>query len=130
MIALGVMLRELGHRSNTEKVRASIGKVIRKLTIADDCLSFRFDDDTSLHPRDMGQSCCESRYMTCEDDLSRFIGGRLLDLTLSDAPTQDGDLDSQHDIQFLHVATSNGTFSVSNHNEHNGYYGGFSLEAS
>lgn len=35
-----------------------------------------------------------------------------------------------HEVQFLHVKTSKGSFAVSNHNEHNGYYGGFNVEAS
>jgi len=28
-------------------------------------------------------------------------------------------------VQFLTIITDNGTFTVSNHNIHNGYYGGF-----
>jgi hypothetical protein len=30
-----------------------------------------------------------------------------------------------HDIAFLLVQTSDGVFTMVNHNEHNGYYGGF-----
>ena len=33
-----------------------------------------------------------------------------------------------HEVQFLEVKTSKGSFTMSSHNEHNGYYGGFSIE--
>jgi hypothetical protein len=34
-----------------------------------------------------------------------------------------------HETQFLIVDTTKGSFTIVNHNEHNGYYGGFGLVA-
>ena len=39
--------------------------------------------------------------------------------------SDDGNNDEIHEIQFLDVKTSKGVFQISNHNVHNGYYGGF-----
>nr|WP_152613166.1 hypothetical protein [Inquilinus limosus] len=65
--------------------------------------------------------------MTCDDDLKPIIGATLLGWEIRDV-TYDGDDYDVHEIQFLVVNTSQGSFTVANHNEHNGYYGGFSIE--
>jgi hypothetical protein len=55
-------------------------------------------------------------------------GATLLDLELKSA----GDIDNEwdvHEIQFLDVKTSEGVFTMVNHNMHNGYYGGFYVQA-
>lgn len=76
---------------------------------------------------DGGQSCCESRYMTADDeDLSYYSGAKLLGFLVEDAPAVEGEYDV-HEVQFLHVKTSKGSFTLASHNEHNGYYGGISL---
>ncbi|MDC6673798.1 hypothetical protein OEZ80_25875, partial [Leclercia adecarboxylata] len=75
--------------------------------------------------RDDGQSCCESRYMSTDDDLSSFVGATFLGCEIEDGPHEADDPD--HETQFLIVSTSLGKFTVVNHNEHNGYYGGFSI---
>ena len=38
-------------------------------------------------------------------------------------------MDDVHEIQFLDVKTDKGIFQMANNNEHNGYYGGFLIEA-
>ena len=35
-----------------------------------------------------------------------------------------------HEVQFLEIKTSKGIFTMSTHNEHNGYYGGFAIVVS
>jgi hypothetical protein len=101
-------------------------KVIESILLEDDQLSFGFTDDTILSLADQGQSCCELRYMRTDDNLEYYFGAELLDIHIVDAADAPGDPD--HEIQFLVVVTSKGTFSCSNHNEHNGYYGGFSVQ--
>ena len=72
---------------------------------------------------DDGQSCCENRYMVCDDpiDYCWHCVRELRHQRWSESPSEYGD----HQCQFLTVETFLGSFTVANHNEHNGYYGGF-----
>lgn len=90
--------------------------------------------------RDGGQSCCEARWMTCEDNLMDIQGALLKDIRLSAAGPEwelverarkriTGDTsDDHHDIQFVDILTSKGPVQLVTHNNHNGYYGGFSIQ--
>src|SRR3989344_8699728 len=130
-LGLGVMIKTLfgGDTNAAGAVKQTLGKTITALELVDNNLVFTFEDNSKLKLWDGGQSCSESRYMRTDDNLSDYVGGQLLDMELRDAPSQaDGD-DDAHDVQFLVVKTSNGQFVMSNHNEHNGYYGGFYIEA-
>jgi len=91
-------------------------------------LVFSFTDGTRLHVSDDGQSCCENRYMTTDDNLSYYSGAQFLGLEVVDGGRIDSDYDC-HDTQFLIVGTSKGSFTCVTHNEHNGYYGGFWIQA-
>jgi hypothetical protein len=119
----------LGH-NGADHVTAAIGKTLAsvKLDKEHNRLELRFDDGTGVSLRDDGHRCCESRYMTCDDDLSDYAGAALNDVTVRDAPGA-GDEDKVHEVQFLAVLTSKGEFTLANHNEHNGYYSGFSIAA-
>lgn len=91
-------------------------------------LEFAFDDETALRVWDAGQSCCESRFMTTEDDLGLYAGADLLSIEVRDV--QENDLHGEvQEIAFLVVKTSKGEFTVKTYNEHNGYYGGFVIQA-
>lgn len=109
--------------------KQSLGKTITALVLMDDILVFAFGDNTGLELWDNGQSCCEDRYMRTDDNLVDYIGSQLLDIELRDAPEQEDGNDEIHEVQFLAVKTSKGEFVISNHNEHNGYYGGFEITA-
>jgi hypothetical protein len=89
-----------------------------------------FEDGRWLSIADEGQSCCESRYMTCDDDLSGHEGGQLISIN-TDAPGHGPEVGEDdygcHDTRFVKVQTTKGSFTICTHNEHNGYYGGFSL---
>lgn len=128
MKGMGVMINELfGDDRGSQLFSASVGKRIEKLSLKDDALEFIFSDGMGIAIFDDGQSCCENRYMTTDDDLSRFIGAELVSAETSSAPNieyEDGD----HEVQFLKVTTSFGVFTMESHNEHNGYYGGFSID--
>jgi hypothetical protein len=105
-------------------------------------LAIEFNEGRTLVIADNGQSCCESRYMTCDDDLSGHEGGSLLyvemdaaappskaDVVVEPEPAEDDwDSDNCHETMFVKVQTTKGSFTLCTHNEHNGYYGGFSLE--
>ena len=130
-LGLGVMIRYLaGNAETVNAVKQSLGKEISSVRVEDNVLKFDFADGTKLSVWDGGQSCCEHRYMTSEksDDLNYYAGSKLTNLeTVSADPVsvEYGD----HEIQFLNVTTDKGVFQVATHNEHNGYYGGFSIEA-
>jgi hypothetical protein len=97
--------------------------------VVDNDLTLSFSDGSKLRLFDDGQSCCESRYMRTDDDLSKFEGAKLLGFELADAPSIKDNEYEDHDVQFLNTKTSLGVFTCSNHVEHNGYYGGFSITA-
>lgn len=129
MLGIGVMLA--GMSDNTESVyafKSSLGKEIYDISLQgeNDLLVIRFVDHSMLEIRDVGQSCCESRYMTIDDNLAEFKGSKLVGAEIADADSiEDGG--EVHDVQFLKLATDRGIITVSNHNEHNGYYGGFAI---
>lgn len=110
-------------------VDAAAGKTIASVSLgSDDALHFVFADGVKLKMWDDGQSCCERRYMTTVDDLSFFVGAKLLGVEIKEAPPVDDGYE-EHEVQFLEVQTSIGVFTMASHNEHNGYYGGFCVKA-
>lgn len=90
-----------------------------------------FDDKTSLSLFDYGQYCCEHRYMHTDDDLKSFNGARVSRIYIVEVQAKknvgEDDCDNYDDIQFLKIETSEGDITITSHNEHNGYYGGFDI---
>lgn len=129
---IGVMLGMLG--GNAESVAAikdSLGKQIAALAMTDKAIRITFADGSVLRLADEGQSCCEHRYMRTDDKLDDFIGATLTDASLVDAPTQRNDDEYDvREVQFLRLTTDKGVLVLSNHNDHNGYYGGFWIQGS
>ncbi len=107
----------------------SIGRTIKDLGIIDNYLFFMFDDNSGMHLSDSEQNCCEERYMHTDDDLQYFTGAILQGAEVRLGPEEDG-CGIYKESQFLSISTSKGQFTVVNYNIHNGYYGGFSIEAS
>ncbi len=125
----GVQIEFLkGNEDSVKAWKAAEGKVIAKLGIVDDNLQFVMEDGTKLVLRDDGQSCCEHRYMVCDDALAPFVGAKLLKAEVRAADDKHDEY-GEHEVAFLIVKTSAGDFTVANHNEHNGYYGGFAIRA-
>jgi len=132
-LGLGVMIRMLGgnYAKSVAAHNGALGKKIQKVEFGGDQLLIRFTDKTAITFEDKKQSCCEHRYMTNEGDtyewahLATFDGAEI-----KQAPSQDDPNGEAHDVQFLEIKTSKGVITISSHNEHNGYYGGFSIEVS
>ena len=114
-----------GNGNGYEHVEAAKGKTIAAVLLADDTIHVEFDDHTKLRIADDGQSCCESRYITCDDELTDLVGQKLVDVTLSDGPSSEGEYGDEHDTAFLRIVTDGGEATFTTHVEHNGYYGGF-----
>ena len=103
------------------------GMVIRDAQVDEDSITLKFDFG-QLTLRDNGQCCCENRYMSTDDDVRQLIGSRFMCYEVKDGPdvSEDDDYDV-HDTQFLEIQTDSGFVTLVNHNEHNGYYSGFSI---
>lgn len=117
-------------KASAEAYKESLGKTIANVTIVDHELLFRFTDGTKLILRDDGQACCVTRYMDSDDDFEPFQGATLTSVEVRDGGVvSDEDDCEQHESQFMIVTTSEGSFTVVNHNENHGYYTGFELTA-
>jgi hypothetical protein len=109
-------------------VETVVGKEIAEIFVSDcNSLVIEFVDGTKLISKDMAQSCCEHRYMSCDDDLAYLRGSVLRDVSVRDGNRERSNGGDEHEVEFLVVETSQGSATVANHNEHNGYYGGFSV---
>ena len=131
-LEMGVLIHAMGgNAESVETWTAAMGKTIVDLRLVPDtdALYFTFDDGSQMKVYDDGQSCCETRYMTTDDPLADFFGATLTGAELLDGPTTDGEWGEPHETQFLRIKTSVGDFTMVNHNEHNGYYGGFRVIA-
>lgn len=127
-LGIGAMLRLLGgNEATVEAYHSALNKQIVSVAVADDELRFSLADGTKLIASDQGQSCCEHRYMHTDDDLASFAGSTFLGAEVREAPNE-ADEYGDHEVQFLIVNTSAGSFTIASHNEHNGYYGGFAIE--
>ena len=133
-LGMGVMIQMLsGNATSVSVFSESVGKVITALSLGeDDALHFTFEDGQRMKISDEGQSCCENRYMRTDDNLQDYVGATLLDAKMRSAPNVEkaDEWSDEHEVEFLAVETSKGTFVMSSHNEHNGYYGGFAIRAS
>ena len=125
---LTVMIHKMyADKQEGDPAEPCYGKVIRGLELAEDSLTVTFDGQR-LVLWDAGQSCCESRYMRTDDDLSIHVGQPLTKVELRQAP-EEPDEYGNHEVEFLLITSGRGTSTVASHNEHNGYYGGFLLTA-
>lgn len=97
------------------------GQTIVAVTMTEEEITISFGNG-SIKLYDDGQCCCEFRYMRTDDDVQSLVGAMLTRIEIKDGPS-DGD----HEQQFLEITTDKGFVTIANHNEHNGYYGGFSL---
>jgi hypothetical protein len=126
---IGAMLHYLGGGSE-HNAAEYYGRAIKSVTLNNEAhpnrLEIAFEDGTQISIRDDGQSCCESRYMTTDDDPCTLVGKRLTKVEPKEHKEKNGDYDA-HEMVFVEVAAEGEHITIVNHNEHNGYYGGFGL---
>ncbi|OWK41997.1 hypothetical protein FRUB_04482 [Fimbriiglobus ruber] len=103
------------------------GKRITSAEFADNRLLIGFEGGVRIAIFDDGQSCCESRYMTTADDVTWLVGKTLKAIAAKEGPEVEGECGDSHEQVFLEIETPDGSITFANHNEHNGYYGGFGL---
>ena len=124
-IGIGAMLHYLVGGSEKDP-QDYYGEKIVEAKIEDEKLIIKFENGKVINLFDDGKSCCEMRYMTCDDDPKDLVGGVLREITPKNVPTIEEDWDV-HEQVFVEVATDKGFITLCSHNEHNGYYGGFGL---
>src|SRR5580698_8676239 len=114
-------------------VESCKNKTIEVIRLYDNWISIVFTDNTALELTDTTSGCCNTTYLTCDDDLSSFTGQRLVSVDLgkvirSEEVTSQYPGNDCHDIVFLNVRLSSGEVIVfAGHNRHNGAYEGFSI---
>lgn len=122
----GAMLHAL--RGGSEHSASEyVGRGIVAASISDDRLRLSFADGKAIEIWDNGQSCCEHRYMRTDDDVSSLVGHTLTRIEARDAPDVEDEYGGVHEQVFVEIGTDAGFITIANHNEHNGYYGGFGL---
>lgn len=92
-----------------------------------DRLYLSFADGRKIFIWDNGRECCEDRYMTCDDDLSKIVGGTLARIEMKKGEDQATEDYGVHEVTFVEIGTNECFVTIATHNEHNGYYGGFDL---
>lgn len=132
----GVMVHQLSGGSD-RSASDYYGRKITAIELKDDdvnTLNITFEDGVEIIISDQGQSCCEQRYMRTDDDPEHLVGGILTDVSLKYAEEkteeEEDDWEETHEICFLELVTTRGSMIFANHNEHNGYYGGFAMDIS
>jgi hypothetical protein len=130
---LGVLLSQLSYQSELPEVenllKSVIGKKIKSVQVVngnDEHFLIEMKKGISFRISDEGQSCCENRYLVCDDVLNQYSGARLLGIEVRDWANKECEY-GEHEIQFVVIQTDLGNITLETHNEHNGYYGGFSI---
>lgn len=122
----GVMINALFGSPGAKDAADYIGRRITAAELTEEHLRLTFEDGKRIEIFDNGQSCCESRYMRTDDDVQSLVGHNLRMIEAKEAPNEPDEY-GEHEVIFLEVGTDQGFVTIANHNEHNGYYGGFSL---
>jgi hypothetical protein len=146
-LGMGVMINMLfgDGRETADALSASVGQIITdiKIMLPDgeddnydrdrhtDEIVITLGNGKTLRVWDSGQSCCESRYITSDADLTSYIGQTIRDFRQGEYKTTiESESGEEHDVQNFLIDTTEGTIDFVTHVEHNGYYGGFSIAAS
>lgn len=100
---------------------------IAKMMMDGDELLICFKSGREIVISDHAQSCCEHRYMHCEDegDFEFHEGAFLRFVQIVAGDDEDGY--EVHETEYCNILTSKGVIQLVCHNEHNGYYGGFAV---
>lgn len=105
------------------------GTTIHDIRLVNDTIKLYYSDlKTQVEIFDAGQTCCENRYITTDDELNYYKKALIKSIELVDRGSTEENKFMDHDLQFLRIHTDKGTIVFETHNIHNGYYGGFNIE--
>ena len=102
------------------------GQTIIAAEMSDERLTLVLRSGKTIAIWDDGQSCCEYRHMTTDDDVKSLVGNTLTRIEAKEGPEIECKYDT-HEQVFVEIGTNKGFITIVNHNEHNGFYGGFGL---
>lgn len=122
-------LQGICHEASRDVLRKVLRQKITDIALKDNALILSLRHGIKIKIFDDEQGCCEERFMTTDDTLEYFIGSDFLDAELATVSSKEDENGDLHEIQFLHIKTSNGVLTMENHNRHNGCYGGFDIRA-
>lgn len=125
-IGIGAMIHALGGGSAND-ASDFYGRKIIVASLSEDKLALQFEGGVRIAIWDDGQSCCENRYMRTDDDIQSLVGHTLTRIEAKSGPDEEGEYGDMHEVCFVEIGTDDGFITLANHNEHNGYYGGFGL---
>lgn len=114
-------------QEHVDLLKNNFNNKIEVIKLIKDDLFLKTENSPPIRIYDASQSCCENRYMICDDYSDEFVGSTLIDVKLEGAPSIECEY-GDHEVQFLKLVTDRGIITVSNHNEHDGYYGGFYID--
>ena len=123
MIGIGSMLHYLGGGSENSPEKY-YGLIIEKAKIEEEELRIDFSNGVKISLWDNGQNCCESRYMTCDDNPNDLVGSKLVKIEVKEIQENDDEY-CCHEVAFITIQSDKTSITLCTHNEHNGYYGGF-----
>lgn len=126
LLGVGAVIHILGGGSK-HSASEFYGRKVVSAELKDERLSLVLDDGEVIQIWDDAQSCCESRYITCDDDLSKLIGGKLSKIEVREFKEESSEYGDAHEMAFVEVATDECFITICTHNQNNGYYGGFGL---
>lgn len=119
----GIFFTEL-----TQEIKQLLLVINDRDSFEEDFLRISLQDGTTLAVFDAQRSCCESRYIECDDTLKEFEGSIFKGIEHRKLAVEEPNVYADtHEIDFVLIHTSNGVITLRTHNEHNGYYGGFCL---
>lgn len=123
----GAMLHYLSGGSANDP-KKYYGKVVESAQlVGDDRLRISFVGGPVIELWDNGQSCCEKRYLTCDDDPADLNGQGLVSIEAVRTEERDDNHGDPHEMVFVKVQGDRSAITLCAHNKHNGYYGGFGL---
>lgn len=97
-LGVGAMIGMLGgneetvNAHNQAKGRKIVSAKVDEATREDGALILSFDGGSRLTVWDGGRSCCESRYITCDDNLDDLAGEFLKEIVLKEGPEEQSEL--------------------------------------
>ena len=121
-----VMLHSLFNRNEKDEADKYYGKIRKSAEMNEEKVTIEFEDGIKIELTDEGQSCCEYRYISCDDDVNRIIGSELVKIEIKKTEEKEEDYEI-HEMAFVDIQTNQCFITFCTHNEHNGYYGGFIL---
>lgn len=103
------------------------GKEICYGEIDSDRIILEFSDGTRVKIFDDAEYCCETRYITCDDDIKVLFGQKLVNFKIKNYTCKSNSCHNDHEEVFIDIQTDQDCITFTSHNEHNGYYSGFDL---